>query len=157
MVYFPHFKPGRCIREHLLFFLVEAISLSRDSLTPILLFSSLQRFVEFMVSGASSYIIGKLGKRNAYNEQKMELVRIAIGLKFCVACCIAAWIAADERMQQESEDRLMSVYLLTPQYVLLGVMGGLCGQRASIVLQVSGFRNSVQIRAAVWGIHDGCR
>ncbi|KAH6773379.1 hypothetical protein C2S51_011783 [Perilla frutescens var. frutescens] len=123
------------------FFFEEAISIS-DKLFPILFFTNLQRFTEFVVSAISTLIIEKLiGQKKKHKAQRMELVRIGIGMLCCVLCCTVAWANAAHRLRlvqkynmieikshttiQEFLNENMSVYRLTPQYLLLGLMGGL--------------------------------
>ncbi|XP_057792973.1 protein NRT1/ PTR FAMILY 7.2-like [Salvia miltiorrhiza] len=104
------------------FFFEEASSLLNDNnyLIPILFLHNLMRFTEFAVSETSSYVIRKLEEKKQYNQQKMELVRIGIGMSCCVPCCVTAWATATRR-----QHGTISVYWLTPQYFLLGLMGGL--------------------------------
>lgn len=104
------------------FFFEEAISLNDNNIRNIIFFANLQRFTEFAVSVIANSVIGKLKR---YNEQKMELVRIGIGMSCCVLCCITAWATAARRQHELEIGDGMSVYWLTPRYLLLGLMGGL--------------------------------
>ncbi|KAH6767757.1 hypothetical protein C2S52_018740 [Perilla frutescens var. hirtella] len=110
------------------FFLEEASSITDDSF-PLLLFINLQRFTEVLVSETSDYILKKLHKKMNFNAQKMMLVRIGTGMFCCVLCCIAAWIQAVHRLDlvdtYGEAKGYMSVYQLTPQFLLLAFMGGL--------------------------------
>lgn len=99
------------------FFYEEADNIAPDDVRPILVFSNLMRFTEFTVSETSSYLIRKLRETKKYSQQKMELVRMGIGMLCCVPCCIAAWATATRRHK--------GVYWLTPQYFLLGLAEGL--------------------------------
>ncbi|XP_057771189.1 protein NRT1/ PTR FAMILY 5.8-like [Salvia miltiorrhiza] len=78
------------------------------------------RFTTVAVSETSSYVVGKLKEKKQYNQQKMELVRIGIGMSCCVLCCLAALVTATRRQYDT-----ITVYWLTPQYFLLGLMSGL--------------------------------
>ncbi|XP_057771148.1 protein NRT1/ PTR FAMILY 5.5-like [Salvia miltiorrhiza] len=104
------------------FFFAEAFNLIQDNntLTPILFLANLTRFTDFLVSETSSYVVRKLKEKRQYSQQKMELVRIGIGMSCCVPCCLAAWVTATRRQHDT-----INVYWLTPQYFLLGLMSGL--------------------------------
>ncbi|XP_057771197.1 protein NRT1/ PTR FAMILY 5.11-like [Salvia miltiorrhiza] len=101
------------------FFYDEATSLTEDNCA-ILFLHNLMRFTTFAVSETSSYVVGKLEEKKQYNQQKMEVVRIGIGMWCCVPCCLAAWVTATRRQHDT-----INVYWLTPQYFLLGLMSGL--------------------------------
>ncbi|XP_047962140.1 protein NRT1/ PTR FAMILY 5.6-like [Salvia hispanica] len=103
------------------FFLEEAYSLNGGNIRNIIFFANLQRFTQAVVLVISDYTITRLKR---YSEQKMELVRIGIGMFCCTLCCAVAWATAAERRQHRTG---MSVYWLTPRYLLLGITGGLAG------------------------------
>lgn len=111
-------------------FFEEAIDIyGKNDLRLIIFFANLVRFTVFVVSETSSYVVRKLRERKQYNEQTMELVRIGFGMLCCVPCCIAAWATETRRQQWATEDYdgSMRVYLLVPQYILIGLMEGLAG------------------------------
>ncbi|XP_042020846.1 protein NRT1/ PTR FAMILY 5.6-like [Salvia splendens] len=100
------------------FFLEEAFSLG-GNIRHVIFFANLQKFTEVVVSVISYYTIERL---KSYSEQKMELVRIGIGMSCCALCCMAAW-ATSPRLHGTG----MSVYWLTLRYLLLGITQGLAG------------------------------
>lgn len=114
------------------FFIDEATSLAGDDLGPVLFLTNLLTCTSSVVSVISSYALNKIQKiYKLRNRQKMELWRIGIGMSLSVPCCIAAWAnsaAAHRRHEKEEEGGSMRVYLLTPQFLLLGMMGGLSGE-----------------------------
>ncbi|XP_047962137.1 protein NRT1/ PTR FAMILY 5.6-like [Salvia hispanica] len=103
------------------FFVEEAYSLNGGNIRNIIFFANLQRFTQAVVSDISYYTIERL-KSCTHTEQKMKLVRIGIGMFCCTLCCAVAWANAAARRQHD-----MSVYWLTPRYLLLGITGGLAG------------------------------
>ncbi|KAL1551745.1 protein NRT1/ PTR FAMILY 1.3-like isoform X1 [Salvia divinorum] len=107
------------------FFFLEAITLAvRDYLPVIILLDNVTRLTEFAVSESSGYLLKKLGERKRYNLQKMELLRIGMGMWCCVLCCNFAVGASTHRKYGPGGGE-MSVYWLIPQFVLLGLMRGL--------------------------------
>ncbi|XP_047962141.1 protein NRT1/ PTR FAMILY 5.7-like [Salvia hispanica] len=112
------------------FFFNEAMYLTTDHnyINAILLFSNLSRLTQYVVSYASSFLIGKLEDWKKCNRQKMELVRIGTGMICCLLCCIIASETARRRQdigEYDFSNDNMSTYWLTPQYFLLGMMWGL--------------------------------
>ncbi|KAH6833862.1 hypothetical protein C2S53_019426 [Perilla frutescens var. hirtella] len=110
------------------FFLEEASSIT-DASFPLLFLISLQRFTELVVSETSDYVLEKLHEKMNFNAQRMMLVRIGIGMLCCVLCCITAWTQAVHRLglvaTHNKANGHMSVYRLTPQFLLLAFMEGL--------------------------------
>ncbi|XP_042048176.1 protein NRT1/ PTR FAMILY 5.11-like [Salvia splendens] len=86
----------------------------------ILILANVVRFTNFMGSVISNCIITKLRDRMKFNQQRMELVKIGMGMLCCVPCCIVAWRLASLR-----RNYYINVYWLTPQFILLGLMQGL--------------------------------
>ncbi|XP_047962139.1 protein NRT1/ PTR FAMILY 5.6-like [Salvia hispanica] len=103
------------------FFFEEAYSLDKVSIRDIIFFANLQRFTELVVSVISNYTVERLKR---YSEQKMELVRIGIGMFCCTLCCVVAWATAAAQRQRETD---IGMYWLTPRYLLLGITAGLTG------------------------------
>ena len=95
-----------------MFFIIQAKGLT-SNLFHIMLLDN----VASVIAAFSSYVIGKFGEVNRYSQQKLELVRIGVGILCCVPCCIVA-----SKMKTN-----WSVYCLTPQYMLLGAIAGLSG------------------------------
>ncbi|KAG6428849.1 hypothetical protein SASPL_106888 [Salvia splendens] len=108
------------------FFFLEAITLSdREYIIPvILLLDNLTRFTGFVVSESCSLVIIKLKEQKRYNIQKMELVRIGMGMWCCVLCCNFA-VGVSTHRKYGAGGSKMSVYWLTPQFFLLGLVRGL--------------------------------
>ncbi|GFP92467.1 protein nrt1/ ptr family 5.5 [Phtheirospermum japonicum] len=108
------------------FFLEEAARI--DEGFSVIIFIVLQRFTKLVVTEICDRFLEKFGEKMNI-EQKVMLVRICLGMICCVACCIAAWINAHHwihlvKTHTKPEERHMSVFRLTPQYILLGVMEG---------------------------------
>ncbi|KAG6428854.1 hypothetical protein SASPL_106893 [Salvia splendens] len=107
------------------FFLLEANTLVRGNLTYILMLDNVTRFMEFVVREASKRVVKKLKDRqkHPHNLQKMEMVRIAFAVCCCPLCCNIAVMTATHRKYETAGT--MSVFWLTPQFFLLGLMAGL--------------------------------
>ncbi|XP_042048004.1 protein NRT1/ PTR FAMILY 5.11-like isoform X2 [Salvia splendens] len=109
------------------FFFLEAITLTvRDYVSVIILLDNVARLTEFVVSESSSYLLKKLReeKRFNFNLQKMELLRIGLGMWCCVLCCnFAVGVSTHRKYGPGGVD--MSVYWLIPQFFLLGLTRGL--------------------------------
>ncbi|KAL1551742.1 hypothetical protein AAHA92_19542 [Salvia divinorum] len=102
------------------FFLLEASTLAHDNLTYILILDNVMRVMEFVAREASTYVVKNL---KGLNLQKVELVRIGIGVWCCPLCCNIAVMNATHRKYDTADT--MSVFWLAPQFFLLGLMTGL--------------------------------
>ncbi|KAL1531035.1 protein NRT1/ PTR FAMILY 5.11-like [Salvia divinorum] len=119
------------------FFIIEATSLVKNyDLTPIIILNNLAAVTEFVVSIFSRFVIRKLRERRQFNKQKMELVRIGLGMSCSVSCCLVAWAISMARMSPN-----MNVYWLTLQYILLGVTAGLCTDGFSSLFRIQGLES----------------
>ncbi|XP_047962142.1 protein NRT1/ PTR FAMILY 5.5-like [Salvia hispanica] len=103
------------------FFLAEATSLvnDHDRVTIAIYLSTMMRFAESKAKSACKLI---MEKRKYYSKQKMELLRIGIGMAWGGLCCAAAWVTATRR-----QHHVMNICWLIPQFLLLGLMLG-CAQ-----------------------------
>lgn len=117
---------------------------------PVLSFLVLKSFWTCLISYLYPLLIPKQWSEE--KKQNAMLVRISIGMACSVLCCLAAWLVevkkqeaifvkSDVRMKLETdilfdlgcqpfyfehtETVVLSIFWLIPQYVLLGLMGGL--------------------------------
>ncbi|KAL3631729.1 hypothetical protein CASFOL_024713 [Castilleja foliolosa] len=95
------------------FFLEQVIYINASASTPIL-FNILRIFTKSVVAVTSNYILEKL--QVVRHQKSSMLVRIGIGMLFCVFCCLTACINARH---------YTTIFRLIPQFILLGVMEGL--------------------------------
>ncbi|XP_047961748.1 protein NRT1/ PTR FAMILY 5.11-like [Salvia hispanica] len=91
-----------------------------DNDNKILFLANVVRFTDLVGSVISNYIMTKLRDKMKFNQQRMELVKIGMGMLCCVSCCIVAWGLASLR-----RNYYINVFWLTPQFILLGLMQGL--------------------------------
>ena len=58
-------------------------------------------------------------------QQRVELVRIGVGMVCAISCCITAWRVEVNRLNKLKHNISMSGFWLLPQFSLLGLMEGL--------------------------------
>lgn len=99
---------------------------------PLNYFLVLDSLTTFVTAGLVNFVTSKLCNKN--QQKRAFVVRITIGMLVSFLCCITAWKVEVRRLKLIKEygipeievERIpMSILWLTPQYLLLGIMGGL--------------------------------
>ncbi|KAK2970376.1 hypothetical protein RJ640_002464, partial [Escallonia rubra] len=84
-----------------------------------------------LMSYATSKVVSKvydmtLGKRiRAANKRVPDAIKIGFGMAVSVFCCLIASFVETKRLAVISKEENMTVFWLTPQFLLLGAMDGL--------------------------------
>ncbi|KAK3015371.1 hypothetical protein RJ639_006271 [Escallonia herrerae] len=84
-----------------------------------------------LMSYATSKVVSKvydmtLGKRiQAANKRVPDAIKIGFGMAVSVFCCLIASFVETKRFAVISKEKTMTVFWLTPQFLLLGAMDGL--------------------------------
>ncbi|MBA0746091.1 hypothetical protein Gogos_008634, partial [Gossypium gossypioides] len=108
------YRIGNGFRIHLNYFLV------------------LNSLTTFVTAGLVDFVTSKLCNKN--QRKRAFVVRITLGMLVSFLCCITAWKVEVRRLKLIKEYGIpksevkkipMSILWLTPQYLLLGIMGGL--------------------------------